>query len=108
MPSYKPGGFALSGPITYSTGKISVSYQSNSDNRSYRVTQSNSAWNSETLLDNFVAVNRRAYQTFQDRGKTIYIYDGSNATWVDRGVWYQIEGASSLSSDQLLRIANSL
>lgn len=108
IPSYKPGGFALSGPITYSTGKISVNYQSASDNRSFRITQSNSAWNSETLLENYVAVNRRAYQTFQDRGKTIFIYDGSNATWVDRGVWYQIEGASALNSDQLLRIANSL
>lgn len=108
MPSYKPAGFALNGPIKYSTGKISISYRSNTDERTYQVTQSASQWSNESLLENFVAVERRPYQTYQDKGKTIYIYDGSNATWVDKGVWYQVEGASSLNSDQLLRIANSL
>lgn len=108
LPSYKPAGFALSGPIKYSTGKISISYRSTTDERAYQVTQSNSEWNSETLLENYVAVDRRPYQTYQDKGKTIYIYEDSNATWVDQGVWYQVEGKSSLNSDQLLRIANSL
>lgn len=108
MPGYKPAGFALSGPIKYSTGKISISYRSNTDERAYQVTQSASKWSSESLLENFVAVERKPYQTYQDKGKTIYIYDDSNATWVDKGVWYQVEGKSSLNSDQLLRIANSL
>jgi hypothetical protein len=108
LPGYKPAGFALSGPIKYSPGKISISYRSTTDERTFQVTQSSSEWNNETLLDNFVAIDRRPYQTYQDKGKTIYIYDGSNATWVDSGVWYQVEGASSLNSDQLLRIANSL
>jgi hypothetical protein len=108
LPGYKPAGFALSGPIKYSPGKISINYRSTTDERAFQVTQSSSEWNNETLLDNFVAVDRRQYQTYQDKGKTIYIYDGSNATWVDSGTWYQVEGASSLNSDQLLRIANSL
>lgn len=108
LPAYKPAGFAINGPIKYSAGKISVNYRSTTDERSFAVNQSNTEWNDDTLLDNFVAVERRAYQTYQDKGKTIYIYDDNNATWVDDGVWYQIEGASSLNSDQLLRIANSL
>lgn len=108
LPGYKPAGFALNGPIKYGSGKISVSYRSVSDDRAFQITQSTSEWNSETLLENFVAVDRRAYQTYQDKGKTIYIYNDNNATWVDGGVWYQVEGASSLNSDQLLRIANSL
>lgn len=108
LPGYKPAGFAINGPIKYSAGKISINYRSTTDDRTFAVTQSASEWNEETLLDNFVATERRAYQTYQDKGKTIYIYDDNNATWVDNGVWYQIEGASSLNSDQLLRIANSL
>lgn len=108
LPGYKPGGFAMAGPITYSPGKISISYRSTTDERAYQVTQSRSEWDNETLLDKFVSADRRIYQTYQDKGKTIYIYNGSNATWVDNGVWYQVEGASSLNSDQLLRIANSL
>lgn len=108
LPGYKPAGFALNGPIKYSPGKISISYKSTTDNRAFHVTESRSEWNNETLLNNFVAVDRRAYQTYQDHDKTIYIYDDDSATWVDKGVWYQVEGESSLNSDQLLRIANSL
>jgi hypothetical protein len=108
MPGYKPAGFALNGPIQYSAGKISINYKSTTDERSYAVKQSSSEWNDEALLDNFVAAERRPYQTYQDDGKTIYIYNDNNATWVDDGVWYQVEGESSLNSDQLLRIANSL
>lgn len=108
LPSYKPAGFKVDGPIQYSTGQITVQYKSKTDDRSFAVSQKKSAWNSETLLENFINNNQHKYQTYQDKGRTIYIYDGSNATWVDSGVWYQIEGKSVLSSEQLLRIANSL
>lgn len=108
LPDYQPAGFSLRGPIQYQPGQINISYQSNSDDRKFHLTERSSSWNSETLLQNYVAINRRAYQTYQSSGKTIYIYDKNNATWVDEGVWYQIEGNSALSSDQLLRLANSL
>jgi hypothetical protein len=109
LPTYQPAGFSVRGPITTSPGEISVSYKSNSDERDFKLTQKTSSWNSEALLGNFVETAKQAsYQTFQSAGRTIYIYDGSNATWVDGGIWYKIEGNSSLNSDQLLRIANSL
>jgi hypothetical protein len=109
LPSYQPAGFSMKGPIATAPGEISVNYKSNSDERDFKVTQKTSAWNSETLLDNFVETTKQAsYQTFQSSGRTIYIYDGGNATWVDGGIWYKIEGNKSLNSDQLLRIANSL
>lgn len=109
LPGYRPAGFALAGPIKYEPGGITISYQSNSDaKRAFQVSQRKTEWNTDALLQNFVATSRRAYQTYQDNGKTIYIYEGDNATWVDGGVWYQIEGNASLNSDQLLRIAKSL
>jgi len=108
IPGYRPSGFSLSGPIEYSTGQITLQYQSNSDDRSFRVVQKKTDWNSQSLLDNFIAAEDKSFQTFQDKGKTIYIYDGNNATWVSGGVWYQVEGEASLNSDQLLRIANGL
>jgi len=109
MPSYKPAGFAINGPIQYKPGQISISFRANTnDNRAYTITQSSSSWNSETLLDNYVAANNQPYQTYENNGKTIYIYNGGNATWVDGGIWYKIDGNSSLNSDQLLRIANSI
>jgi len=108
MPGYKPAGFSFKGPIKYSPGQVSVSYASNTDKRSYEVKQKASNWNSDALLANFVVSEGKQYQTFQDRGRTMYIYDKSNATWVDGGIWYQIEGESNMTTDQLIRIASSI
>ncbi len=102
-----PNGFSPSGSVQASPGEVTISFRSNSDDRSFQVTQKPSNWTSESLLSNYVAVNNQPYQTYEDRGKTIYIYNGSNATWVNGGIWYQVDGNSSLNSDQLLHIANS-
>jgi hypothetical protein len=108
MPGYKPAGFSFKGPIKYSPGQVSVAYSSNTDDRAYEVKQKASNWNSDALRANFVESEGKQYQTFQDRGRTLYIYNGSNATWVDDGVWYQIEGESDMTTDQLIRIASSI
>jgi hypothetical protein len=101
LPEYKPSGFSIQGPIQFTNGQITIVYRSNSDDRSFNVTQRASEWNSDALLKNYVAVDNRPFQTYQDEDKTIFI-------WVDGGVWYQIEGEKALSSDQLLRMAKSL
>lgn len=108
VPTYQPAGFALKGPISYQPGQVTMNYKSNSDDRDFAVIQRASDWNSETLLDNFVSTKNQEYQTVQANGRTIYMYDDGNATWVDGGTWYQVLGKSTLSSDQLLRIANGL
>jgi hypothetical protein len=108
LPSYQPSGYSLAGPIQYQPGQVTVNYKSASDTRAFNVVQKNSSWNSETLLENFVATTNTPYQTFQSNGRTIYIYGGNKATWVDGGIWYSIDGQSNLNSDQLLRIAGSL
>lgn len=108
LPAYQPSGFSLAGPIEYDNGEVTLSYKSNSDERAFNVIQKNSSWNSETLLENFVATSNQPYQTFQANGRTIYIYDGNKATWVDGGIWFNIDGEANLNSDQLLRIADSL
>ncbi len=108
LPDYQPSGFSMKGPIQYQPGQITVVFRSNSDDRNYTVSEKTSNWDSESLLENHVAVNKRSYQTFQDKGKTIYIYDGDSASWMDNGIWYEIKGNASLDTDQMLRIANSL
>lgn len=102
-----PSGFSMSGRIESAPGQITVNFRSNSDDRAYQITQKESDWTSTALLDNYVVANKLPYQTYEDKGKTIYIYDGSNATWVNGGVWYEIKGSSNLNSDQLVQIANS-
>lgn len=108
LPSYSPAGYGLSGNIASNSGEVSLAYQSRTDNKGYKITQSPSEWNSQSLLNNFLVSENKDYQTYDNNGKTIYIYDGSNATWIDGGVWYKLEGNASLTSDQILRIASSL
>lgn len=112
MPAYRPSGFSV-GQIDSSPGQIVINFSSNtSDGRNFQITQRNSDWNSEALLANYVDPNYRgAYQVRQDHGKTIYIYqvaENSNATWVDGGVWYNIESRANLNHDQLNQMALSL
>lgn len=108
MPGYSPSGFRFSGPISYRPGQVTISFRSNTDDRSFAITQHASNWNSDALLANYVVAEGKQYQTYLDRGRTLYIYDGSNATWVDNGIWYQIEGDSGMTTDQLVRVAASL
>lgn len=107
LPSYKPSGYDLAGPVQYTSGTVTVSYKSVTNDNGYQVVQKSSDWTSQSLLENFVSA-KEPYQTFQDKGRTIYIYEDTSATWVSGGVWYQIEGDSDLTSDQLLRIVSSL
>jgi hypothetical protein len=106
LPGYKPSGFSLKRNIAASPGQITINFHSNSDDRAFAITQSSSNWDSQTLADSFLA-NKQPQRIDQANGKTVYVYGDSNATWVDGGVWYRIEGKSSLTSDQLLKIANS-
>lgn len=108
MPGYKPSGFSVNGPIHFKPGEVAVKYQSNTDQRNFTITQRVSKWDNEALLKNFVNSGNRTYQTLQKDDKIIYIYDGNNATWIEAGIWYQVEGKADLSSDQLIRIADSL
>lgn len=108
IPSYQPSGFNLAKHIEFKPGQIVINYRSNSDERTYQITQTASAWNSDTLKENYLA-DKQSIQSVQDKGKTIYLYNGNSATWVDGKVWYKIDGTNSqLSSDQLLKVADSL
>ncbi len=108
MPGYVPSGFAMNGKIQAASGRITVSFSSRTDNRNFQLIQEPSDWNSKSLLDNYVASASKNYQSVESKGNTIYIYDGSNATWVNQGIWYQIHGSSDLNSQQLLNIASSM
>lgn len=107
MPSYQPAGYSINRSIAYEPGKVILNFNSNTDDRSYSLTQEVSRWNSETLQENFLKERNKEYYTAQEGGRTVFIYDDNNATWVNGGIWYQVE-STALSSDQLLNIASSL
>lgn len=110
LPDYNPAGFGLSGNVESASGEVGLTYNSHTDDKSYKIKQTPSNWTSQSLLTNYVIPTYGAnnYQVYESQGKTIYIKDNSNASWVDGGIWYQLEGNATLTSDQLQRIVNSL
>lgn len=106
MPGYTPTGYALQDGVKRSGGTVSLSFRSG-DSR-YTITQQSSNWNSQTLLDNTLALNGK-HQTVEKNGQTIYVYgNGTNAAWVNGGVRYDITGNAQLSTDDIVAIATSL
>lgn len=107
LPGYQPAGFSL-GKLSYQAGAVSVKFHSNSDDRAFALTQKASGWDSQALRDNFVASSGQSYHTAEAGGRTIYIYGNDNATWVNAGVWYQVQSGGSLNERQLTQLAASM
>lgn len=108
LPGYTPSGYSFKGPIQYSSGRITVSFSSNSDAGFINLSQSQTNWDSVSLLENYVLPKSNNYLTFQEKGLTIYLYGGNNAAWVNHGIFYSIEGNNFLNSDHIIKMATSL
>ncbi len=107
-PEYRPDGYSLKGPIGYSEGQVSMKFAANAGPQNYTVSQAKSGWDSSAVLDNYVKAKAGDnYITYNERGLTIYTFDG-NAAWVNGGILYTISGDAPLSSDQIRRIAVSM
>lgn len=107
-PEYKPDGYSLSGPVAYGQGQVSMKFGATAGSQSYKVEQAKSGWDSTAVLDNYVKKKAgEHYITYNERGLTIYTFDG-NAAWVNKGILYTISGDAPLSSDQIRRIATSM
>lgn len=107
-PQYKPDGYHLKQPVTYSDGTVTLKFKSNSNDSQYSIVQTRSSWDSSAVLNN--VVKKAAgdnYVTTQESGLTIYSYD-DNATWVNGGILYTIESNAPLSGEQIRHIATSL
>lgn len=107
-PTFVPDGYSLAQPVTFSDGEVVLKFTSNSGAGSYSIAQLNSSWDSSAVLEN--VVKKAAgdnYVINQERGLTIYAYDG-NAAWVNGGILYTITSSAPLSGDQIRRIATSL
>ncbi|MBP9738362.1 hypothetical protein KBD20_01605 [Candidatus Saccharibacteria bacterium] len=110
MPSETPAGYGLSGPIAYSPGQVVINFGSNTDDRRFSIRQQPTTWDSASLKENYVAKNSTVEPlTYQDRGLTIYIFNGGDAAWVNGGKFYSIKAENSqLDTKQILELATSM
>jgi hypothetical protein len=108
FPQYHPDGYRFDGPIAYSPGEVAINFASNGGPQKFTIKQKSSGWDSQAVLDNYVAKkSNNQYITSSENGLTIYTFD-NKAAWVNRGIFYSIDGDAPLSSDQVLRIAASM
>jgi hypothetical protein len=107
LPEQQPAGYHLS-HLNYSPGVVALHFHSNSDSRSFAITEKASAWDSGTLRDTYVASSGQRYQTVESGGRTLYLLGQNTATWVNGGVWYHVQANGSLSSRQLVALATSM
>jgi hypothetical protein len=105
LPDYQPAGYKLD-KLSYGDNALAAMFQAG--NKSYLLTEKQSSWDSQALLDNFVSGTDPGYKTADVAGRTVYIYSDHNATWVSGGIWYTIQTDGSLSDQQLLNLAGSL
>ena len=105
-PEWHPDGYGLSGPVTYDNNEVIINFKANTGKTKFNITQEKSLWDSTAVKENFNKKSKGEFMTTEERGLTIYSYNG-NAQWVNGGILYSINGDAPLSSDQIRRIANS-
>ncbi len=107
-PDYHPDGYSIDGPVTFSDGEVTINFKANTGDTKFVLKQVKSSWDSSAVLENIVKKNSDdRYITSQERGLTIYTYNG-DAAWVNGGILYTIEGDAPISNDQIRRMATSL
>lgn len=108
LPTHTPSGYHLAN-LNYQSGLVSAYYKSNvRDSRAFSLTEKTSDWDSAVLLDDYIRQADPNYQTTQLSGRTIYLYDNGQASWVNGGIWYVVSSNGNLSNPQLLQLASNL
>ncbi len=109
FPHFLPDGYSLELPVKAEDNLVKMTFQSRSDNTQFSLTQSASSWDSEAVRISVEKDSSGQFLTSRDRGLTVYTYDSNqSAAWVNKGILYRINGNATLSSEYILRIANSL
>lgn len=104
-PAYVPRGFSMT-DVTSSDGRIRLTFTDNET--TFVITESQSAWDTSAVLNNYVKPEWPTYTTTHENGITVYI-NNSNAAWVNGGIFYTIEcQTGTLTKKQLANIVAGL
>ncbi len=107
FPHFRPDGYILRMPVESKDNQVAITYVSNQNDSSFVLTQEKSSWDSQAVRASVEKLSNGQFLTTNDRGLTIYTFDG-NAAWVNKGILYRITGDAKLSNDTILRIATSI
>lgn len=103
LPTFTESGFHL-GKISQNGDGVTLLYSSNSDGRTYKLIESPTNWDSQTLVINVVNANvGSSYNTIQVDGRVVYLFN-NEAVWVDGNVFYTLINNAHLTSNQLSQV----
>lgn len=106
-PHFVPEGYRLTLPLDTDNNRVALTFASRQTDESFTLSQEKSSWDSQAVRSMVNDESDGKFLTTQDRGLTIYTYNG-NAAWVNKGILYKITGNAQLSSDTIVRITNGL
>ena len=106
-PGYSPNGYSLSGPIAFKDGEVTMKFAYVDSDLQYTLTQQESTWDSSAVKEHLVEKTGNSPTTTTVDGLTLYT-SGSETTWVNGGILYQINGDAILSGEQIRKIATSM
>ena len=107
LPTYIPSSYHQAGPVSASPGALTINFTSPGTSQPLKITQRASDWDANALRENYVSTQSTNFLAVQGQGLTIYLY-GSQADWINHGVWYQLTGTSKLGREDVLKIAYGL
>ncbi len=107
LPAYLPSTYNLAS-TNVAPGLVTLKFTSPSETNELTIAQQRTDWDPSSLLANYIAKTTDDYAAIQGQGLTIYMFGQNQATWVNGGIWFSIDGASRLSRDDILKIAYSL
>ena len=106
-PSFVPSNYRLDGLVKEENGRITMAFK-NDNGKKFMLYEEKSGWDSAAVLSNYVQKEWDDYTVTKGQGLTIYM-SGSNAVWVNGGVFYSIsDDSGTLTSNDLHDIAVSL
>lgn len=106
MPEYVPGDYDFSGPVAYGSGRLTINFSN--QGQTISLSQSQTQWDSQSLLTNYINRRTSDYETYRQNGLTIYTYDNRHAAWVNGGTMYTIDSETYLSQQEIVNMASSL
>ena len=107
LPTYMPSNYTMNRTVSSSPGRVSLAFSAPGNN-GLTINQTQTNWDPQSLLDNYVSKQSNQYLAVNGQGLTIYLYNGDEASWVNQGIWYSIQGNNQLNREQLLKIAYGL
>lgn len=106
IPEYIPDDYDFNGPIVYGNGQLTINFRD--QDQTISLSQSQTQWDSQSLLTNYINRRTSDYETYQQNGLTIYTYDNRHAAWVNGGTMYTIDSETYLSQQEIVNMASSL